>query len=136
MPPTATFASLRAHLVVVENPAQPVFSNGRQIRTDPGKYHEFRDHRCVVKGDKSVAFMRERIDAPDGPEVWELDADDVVEVTDLLAELATADTDRVREIIEAERKTSKRQIILETCERILQRSGVSERRQGQKVVAG
>jgi hypothetical protein len=136
MSATVTFASLRAHLIVVESPAQPVFSNGRQIRTDPGKYHEFIDHRCVVKGDKSVAFLRDRISAPDGPEAWELEADDVPEVTGLLSELATADTDRVREILDAERKTSKRQVILETSERILQRAGVSERKQGQKVVAG
>lgn len=133
MTATATFASLRSDLMIVEESAQPVFSGGRQIRTDPGVIHHFKDHRCIVKGAKSIEFIRQRIKMPDAPEVWELDASDVVEVTALLAELATAETDRVRDIRKAEVATSNRQIVLETCDRILQRAGVSERRPGEKV---
>jgi hypothetical protein len=58
----------------------------------------------------------------------------VPEVTDLLAELATADVDRVREILADERKSSNREIIIHTCDSVLQRHGASERRPGQKVV--
>jgi len=133
--PTATFAALRAEQIVVESPAVPEFSNGRQIGVRPGTYHAFKDHRCTVRGQKSIDFMRARSKANDGPEIYELEADDVPEVTALLAELATADTDRVRDILEAERKTSARRVILDTCERILQRAGVSERKPGQKVVS-
>jgi hypothetical protein len=129
---SAHFASLRSGLIVVESPAQPVFSNGRQIRTDPGKYHHFAEHRCKVSGQKSIDFMRERVRAADAPGLWELDADDVPEVTSLLAELATADTDRVREILAAEEKTSNRMVVLETCRAVLQRSGLGELKPGQK----
>lgn len=132
MPPTAHFASLRSELQVVESTAQPVFNGGRQIGMTPGKYHQFREHRCEVKGDKSIAFMRARAKAHDSPGLWELDASDVVEVTDLLAELATADTDRVREILANEKETANRQVILETCVRVLQRAGVSDLKPGQK----
>lgn len=132
MTPTAHFASLRSELMVVEMTAQPVFNAGRQIGMTPGKYHEFHDHRCVVKGDKSIAFMRARALAHDSPGIWEMDASDVPEVTELLAELATADTDRVREILREEKATSNRQVILETCQRVLQRAGVSENKPGQK----
>jgi hypothetical protein len=131
-PPTAHFASLRAELVVVEASAEPIYVGGRQVGTKPGRYHRFHDHRCVVSGQKSIDFMRQRINAPDACEAWELDADDVPEVTALLAELATADTDRVRDILAGERGTANRRIVLETCERILQSAGVGERKVGQK----
>jgi hypothetical protein len=129
---TAHFASLRSDLVVVEKTAQPIFSNGRQISTDPGLYHRFAEHRCVVTGKDSIAFMRDRSQAHDSPGLWELNASDVPEVTDLLAELATADVDRVREIFAAEESTSRRPIILQTCSAVLQRAGVSVRKQGEK----
>jgi hypothetical protein len=129
---TAHFASLRAELIVVEQPAQPVFSNGRQIRTDPGKYHTFRDHRCQVTGQKSIDFLRERCRAHDAPGLWELDASDVPEVTSLLAELATADVARVREILQAEEKTSARRVVIETCHAVLQRAGAGELNPGQR----
>lgn len=131
-PPTAHFASLRAELVVVETPAEPIYIGGRQTGVKPGKYHRFHDHRCMVSGQKSIDWMRQRMNAPDSLEAWELNADDVPEVTALLAELATADIDRVRDIVKAERETSNRHVVLDTCERILQRAGVSERRVGQK----
>ena len=132
MTATAHFASLRSNLIVVEEPAQPVFSNGRQIRTDAGKYHYFNDHRCKVTGQKSIDFLRERVRASDAPGLWELDASDVPEVTSLLAELALADTDRVREILAAEEKTSNRMVVIETCRAVLQRSGLGELKPGQK----
>jgi hypothetical protein len=131
-PPTAHFASLRAELVVVEAPAEPIYVGGRQVGVTPGKYHRFHDHRCIVSGQKAIDWMRQRINAPDSLEAWELGADDVPEVTALLAELATADIDRVRDIIKAERETSNRHVVLDTCERILQRAGVGERKVGQK----
>jgi hypothetical protein len=132
MTATAHFASLRSDLIVVESPAQPVFSNGRQIRVDPGKVHTFRDHRCVVTGKPSIDYMRTRAKAHDTPGLWELDASDVKEVTELLAELATADVDRVREIIVEEEAGPARMIVLETARSVLARSGVSERRPGEK----
>jgi type IV secretory pathway VirD2 relaxase len=132
MTATAHFASLRSELIVVERTAQPVFSNGRQISEEPGVYHRFRDHRTVVKGQGHIDFMRSRLRAPDAPEMWELDADDVPEITELLAELATADIDRVREIRANEEGTSRRQIILQTCDAVLQRAGVSPLRAGQQ----
>jgi hypothetical protein len=132
MTATAHFASLRSDLVVVEKSAQPVFSNGRQIGTEPGRYHRFTEHRCVVKGQTSIDFVRARAHAGDSPGLWELDADDVPEVTELLAEMTLADVDRVREILTAEESGPKRQIILETCRAVLQRSGVSERRPGER----
>lgn len=133
--PTAHFASHRADLLVVERSAMPQYAGPRLIATEPGVYHQFREHRCVVKGQRSIEYMRERLKAPDTPGIWELDADDVPEVTGLLAELATADIDRVRDILDAERKTSARGVVLDTCERVLQRAGVSERKPGQKVVS-
>lgn len=132
MTATAHFASLRSDLIVVERTAQPVFSNGRQINEEPGVYHHFRDHRCVVKGQGHIDYMRGRLRAPDAPEMWELDADDVPEVTELLAELATADVDRVREIRANEDATSRRQIVLQTCDAVLQRAGASPLKVGQK----
>lgn len=131
MTATAHFASLRRDLIVVEKTAQPVFSHGRQISEEPGVYHKFADHRCAVKGQGHIDYMRSRLIAPDAPEMWELDADDVPEVTDLLAEMATADIDRVREIRKAEESTSRRQIILQTCDAVLQRAGVSTLKQGE-----
>jgi|KBSMisStandDraft_5_1062788.scaffolds.fasta_scaffold598714_1 hypothetical protein len=135
MTATATFASLRSDLVIVEKNAEPIYVGPRQTGVTPGVRHTFREHRCTVKGQKSIDFIRGRMQAPDGPEVWELEADDVPEVTELLAELATADVERVREMLTAERKSSNREIVLATCERILQRHGVSERKPGEKVVA-
>jgi hypothetical protein len=130
--PTAHFASLRADLIVVEKTAQPVFSQGRQIATEPGHYHKFAEHRCVIKGQKSIDFLRARSQANDSPGLWELDASDVPEVTELLAELATAEIDRVREILSDEEAGPKRMVILETCQAVLQRAGVSPRRSGEK----
>jgi hypothetical protein len=129
---TAHFASLRSELIVVESPANPVFSNGRQIRTEPGKYHAFRDHRCKVTGQASIDFMRERSRAHDAPGLWELDASDVPEVTSLLAELALADVGRVREILAAETATAQRMVIIETCQAVLQRAGAAELKPGQR----
>lgn len=131
-PPTAHFASLRSDLLVVERPAQPVFSNGRQTGVTPGLYHTFREHRSVIKGQTSIDFMRERAKAPDSPGLWELDATDVPEVTDLLAELALADVDRVRDILQDEEQGANRMIIVTTCRSVLQRLGASERKPGQK----
>lgn len=132
MTATAHFASLRSDLIVVEKTAQPVFSHGRQISEEPGVYHNFREHRCVVKGQGHIDYMRGRLRAPDAPEMWELDASDVPEITELLAEMATAEIDRVREIRANEEATSNRQIILQTCDAVLQRAGVSPLKSGQK----
>lgn len=132
MTPTAHFASLRSDLTVVERSAVPQFSNGRQVGSAPGLYHQFREHRCEVKGQKTIDFMRERTHAADAPGIWELNASDVPEVTELLAELATADTDRVRDILQDEEASANRMVILETCRAVLQRAGVSERKAGQK----
>jgi len=131
-PPTAHFASLRSDLIVVERPAQPVFNNGRQTGTTPGRYHDFHEHRCIVRGQQSIDFMRERAKASDSPGLWELDATDVPEVTELLAELALADVDRVRDILQDEEQGAARMIVLETCRSVLQRMGASERKAGQK----
>lgn len=130
--PTAHFASARSELLVVESPAQPQFSNGRQISVTPGRYHEFHEHRCIVKGQRSIDFLRERMKAHDSPGMWELDADDVPEVTELLSELALADVDRVREILQAEESGPARMVVLTTCQAVLQRMGAGERKPGQK----
>jgi len=130
--PTAHFASARSDLIVVEQTATPVFSNGRQIKVEPGRYHKFAEHRCVVQGKASIEFMRERAHAHDTPGIWEMNASDVPEITELLAELATADIDRVREIRRNEEGTAARMVILQTCDAVLQRAGVSERRPGEK----
>lgn len=131
-PPTAHFASLRSELLVVESNAQPQFSGGRQTGMTPGVYHTFNEHRCVVKGQRSIDYMRARATAPDSPGLWELDADDVPEVTALLSELALADVDRVRDILQNEEQTANRMIVLETCRSVLQRMGAAERKPGQK----
>lgn len=137
MTPTATFASLCADLLIIEKSAEPIFEGPRQTGTKPGIRHQFKDHRCVVSGQKSIEWVRSRMRAPDGPDVWEIDASDIVPVPVLLAELATADVDRVREILAAEREHAdpNRQIIVDTCEQVLERHGASERKPGQKVVA-
>lgn len=135
MTATAHFASLQAELIVVERTANPKFSNGRQIGEEPGLYHRFKDHRCTVKGQGSIDYMRTRLKAADAPDMWELDASDVPEVTDLLAEMATADTDRVREILRDEESTANRMIVVQTARAVLQRSGVSELKPGQKATA-
>lgn len=132
MPPSAHFASLRSDLIVIERTATPSFSQGKQIGIEPGRYHKFADHRCTVTGEKSIAFMRGRTQAPDSPGIWELDASDVQPVTDILAELATADVDRVREILQTEEAGPKRQIVLETTRAVLQRAGVADRRPGER----
>lgn len=135
--PTAHFASLRQNLIVVEHSARPVFAGGREVSTEPGKYHQFVDHRCTVTGKESIEHMRARATAPDSPGIWEMDATDVREVTELLSELATADVDRVREILTEEESGPNRQVVTDVCRRILIRSNVSERRPGEKVtVAG
>lgn len=130
MTATAHFAAARSELIVVEHPAQPNYANGRQIGVTPGKYHYFTEHRATVTGQKSIDFMRERMKAPDGPDLWEIDADDVPAVNSLLAELATAPTDRVREILAAEQSGPARTEILEVARRVLERSGVSEQKPG------
>jgi hypothetical protein len=128
--PTAQFASHRAELLIVENPAQPVFENGRPVRTTPGKYHQFSEHRCRVEGQRSIDFMRERSKAPDGPEIYELDASDVPTVTELLRELAVADVDRVRQILKAEQDGPARDEVMETAKAVLDKAGVAERGPG------
>jgi hypothetical protein len=132
MTATAHFAALRSDLIVVEKTTQPVFSGGRQIGSEPGIYHRFTEHRCTVKGQRAIDFLRARSQAGDSPGLWELDADDVPEVTELLAEMATADVDRIRDIVSVEENGPKRPIILETARAVLQRSGVSERRPGER----
>lgn len=131
MTATAHFASLVPNLIVVESTAQPEFSHGRQIGERPGVYHQFEDHRCVVKGQAHIDFMRSRLRAPNGAAMWEIDADDVQPVTDLLAELAIADIDRVREIRADEERTANRQIIIQTADKVLQRAGSSPLAPGQ-----
>lgn len=130
MPPTAHFASARASLLVVESPANPIFSNGRQIGVEPGKYHQFMEHRCKVIGQKSIDWLRDRMKAPDGPGLWEIDADDVPAVNALLAELATAPTERVREILHAEEDGPAREEIIAVARAVLERSGVAEQGPG------
>jgi len=130
---TANFFSLRSDLIVVERPSQPVWDGGRQVGTNPGRLHQFRDHQCRVEGQKSIDFMRERSKAPDGPEMWELDgSSDIPGTVQVLAELATADIDRVREIYRHEQDTANRHEITAVCEQIFARAGVSDRAPGGK----
>lgn len=131
--PVAYFASLRSDLLVVERCAEAQYAGGREVGTKPGRYHQFREHRATVTGAESIAHIRARAAAPDSPGIWEMAATDLPEVTDLLAELATADTDRVREILKEEEDGPERQVIMDVCRRVLLRSGVSERRQGETV---
>jgi hypothetical protein len=131
-PVTAHFASLRSDLLVVERSANPTYVGGREVGIEPGRYHQFTEHRCTVSGRDSVEYMRARARAADAPGIWEMDASDVQPVTDLLAELATADIDRVREILRDEEEGSQRQVIIDVCRRVLVRSNVSERRPGEK----
>lgn len=128
MPVTAHFASQRAELVIVERIARPIWSEGHRTGTEPGKYHEFSDHRCRVEGQKSIDFVREQIKG--GLEVWEIDATDVPPVEELLQELALADTDRVREILKAESDGPARAPVVDTAKAILDRAGVSEKKVG------
>jgi hypothetical protein len=131
--PVAHFASLRSDLLVVESPARPQYAGGREVGIEPGKYHQFVEHRCVVTGKDSIEHMRSRAHAPDSPGIWEMEASDVMQVTDLLAELATAEIDRVREILRDEEDGPNRQVITDVCRRVLVRSNVSERKPGERV---
>lgn len=130
--PVAHFASLRSGLLVVERSAQPRFVAGREVGVDPGRYHQFVEHRCTVSGKESIEHMRARANAPDSPGIWEMDAADLPEVTDLLSELATAEVDRVREILADEEDGPNRQVITDVCRRVLVRANVSERRPGER----
>jgi hypothetical protein len=130
MPTTAHFAAARAELIVIEQTAVILFDGGRQIGTKPGRYHRFVNHRCKVEGQKAIDFMRERMRAPDGPEIWELDATDVPPAEALLAELATADVSRVREILKAESDGPARSVVVATAQAVLERAGVAEKPRG------
>lgn len=123
----AHFASARSELVVVERPSVPMYEGGRLASTKPGKTHQFHEHRYKAEGQASIDFLRQRAKAPDGPEIWELEASDVPEEAALLAEMATADIRRVRQILRAEEAGPARQRILETCRSVLARAGVAER---------
>lgn len=126
----ARFTSRRSNLIVIERPAVPIFEGPRQVGTEPGKKHVFSDHHCVVEGQRSIDFMRERMKAQDGPGIWELEADDVPAATDLLAELATADVARVRAILKAEADGPNREQVVDTCKAILAKAGAAERGPG------
>lgn len=131
--PTAVahFASLRAELIVVEAPSVPIWDGGRQTGTKPGKLHVFRDHHCTVEGQKSIDYMRVRMKAPDGPEVWEMDgASDVPTTISLLSEMALAPLERVREILANEDAGPARPEVIATARAILDRSGLSEQGPG------
>ena len=127
MPPTAHFASARAELTVVERASTPVYEGGKVIGTNPGRYHQFTAHRCKVEGQKSIDFLRARMKAPDGPDLWEIDASNVEPVNALLAELATADIDRVREILREESDGPSRSEVIDVAKAVLLRAGVSEK---------
>lgn len=127
----AHFASLRGDLIVVETPAVPIWDGGRQVGTKQGKHHVFRDHHCTVEGQKSIDFMRDRMKAADGPEMWEMDgATDVPTAISLLAELALAPIDRVREILAAEEEGPARPEVIGTARAVLERAGVADRGPG------
>lgn len=128
--PSATFASHRSDLIVVERPAAPVYEGGRIAATQPGKYHTFTEHRCRVEGQGSIDFMRNRLKAPDGPEIYELDASDVPAVNDLLRELATADISRVRQILKAETDGPARSEVIDTAKAVLEKANVPLRGPG------
>jgi hypothetical protein len=130
MPSTAHFASARSDLIVVESSSVPQYEGGRLIGTKPGRLHRFAEHRCKVEGQKSIDFMRERIKAPDGPGIWELDASDVPPAEALLAELATADIGRVREILKAEGDGPARSVVIDTAQAVLKRADAAERPPG------
>jgi hypothetical protein len=135
MPATAHFASARAELTVIESSSSPIFEGGRQVGTKPGRYHHFSDHRCKIEGQKSIDFMRSRMKAPDGPDIWEIDASDVQPAEALLAELATAHVARVREILQAEIEGPARTVVIATAQAVLEHAGVAERNPGgQKLV--
>lgn len=130
MAPVAKFAAHRAELMVIERPAEPVYEGGRVVRTNPAKIHRFENHQCEVTGQASIDFMRMRMRAPDGPEVYELDASDIPAVNDLLRELATADIPRVRDILKAELDGPQREDVLVTARAVIEKAGVSERAPG------
>jgi len=130
--PVAHFASLRSDLLVVERSAQPRFAGGREVGLEPGRYHQFVEHRCSVSGQESIEHLRRRANAADSPGIWEMEAADMPQITDLLAELATADIDRVREILADEESGPKRQVVIDVCRRVLMRANVSERRPGER----
>lgn len=131
MPVTAHFVSQRSELIVIERPSVPVWDGGRQTGTTPGKYHRFNDHQLTVEGQKSVDFLRERMKADDSPGIYEMDgASDVPLSIELLRELATAEIPRVREILSFEREGPNRPEIVETCETIIERAGVSPKAPG------
>ena len=130
MPATAHFASARAELVVIEQSSNPIYEGGREVGTKPGRYHRFVNHRCKIEGQKAIDFMRDRMKAPDGPEIWELDATDVPPVNALLAEMATADVARVREILRAESDGPSRSEVIDVAKKVLDRAGASERPSG------
>jgi hypothetical protein len=130
MPATAHFASARSELTVVESPAAPLFEGGRQIGTKPGRYHHFTQHRCKVEGQRAIDFIRARMKAPDGPDIWEIDASDVPPSEALLAELATADVARVRDILKAEEDGPARNVVITTAQAVLELAGVAQRPPG------
>jgi len=128
MPVAAHFASARAELVIVERTARPIWSEGIRIGTEPGKYHEFQDHRCRVVDQQSIDFVRDQI--KNGLEAWELNADDVPTSSELLRELVLADVERVRDILAAEVAGPNRPEIVDTAREVLKRAGVSEKKVG------
>ena len=130
MTETATFASRVGELVVIESPNVPIYEAGRQVGTKPGRRHQFSDHRCVVEGKRSIEYMRARAKAPDGPDIFEIDANDVPPTNVVLAELATADVERVREILADERDHADRQEVIAVAEAILDKAGASARKPG------
>ena len=119
MTAVAYFASRTAQLVVVEKAAVPIYEGGRQVGSDPGKYHRFEDHRCKVEGQTSIDFMREREKAYDGPGVWEIGVNEAVPVIELLSELATAKRERVEEFLADEQAGPDRPEVVRVCEEIL-----------------
>jgi len=125
-PAKATFASLRSELIVIEEPRQPIYEGGRLVNWTKGKRHDFHEHTLVVEGQRSIEFIRERSKAEDGPGIFEIEGSDLVPITDLLLELTTANVDRIREILLNERETANRAVIVEACENVLNRMGVSE----------
>jgi hypothetical protein len=131
--PTAVahFASLRGELIVIESPSVPIWDGGRQVGTKPGKSHVFRDHHCTVEGQKSIDYMRERMKAGNGPEIWEMDgSSDVPSAISLLSEMAVAPIDRVREILADEDAGPARPEVIGTARAILERAGVADQGPG------
>ena len=131
MPSSARFASRRSELILVEQPAEPIYEGGREVSRKPGRYHQFKEHQLRVEGQKSIDWIRQRAKAPDGPEIWELDgATDVPNATELLIELATADVRRVREILAAEEANTARPEVVTTARAVLEKMGAATRGPG------